>query len=169
MSNPFKKASTTKPAASGGEFIQDGDYDFLIERLVMREGGFKGDSFVAEFRVERAAQTRADVKPNPVGSSCSRATVLSTDFAYQLMMAFMHQVGVATGDDLSEMSPDQVEEFLRYACGKDNPCRGVRITDRTYRTTTKKNLEIVAHKWSAVAQTDEEIAANRAKLDASEK
>jgi hypothetical protein len=173
MSNPFKRASKTKPAATGGNYITDGDYDFLIENLVMREGGYKGDSFVAELRVERADRLEPDVQPNKVGSTVSYARVLKDDFNYQLMMALMYQVGVATGDDLDDMATEpekgetesELEKWLKYACSKDQPCRGVRISARTYRTKTKKGDVITAVRWSAKEQDAEEIAANRAKLD----
>jgi hypothetical protein len=173
MANPFKRASKTKPAVTGGNWIVDGDYDFLIENLVMRENGFKGDSFVAELYVERAKQTDPDVKPNQEGSSASYARVLSSDFQYQLMMALMFQVGVATGDDLNDMSTEEdpktgkseLEEWLEYACGKEQPCRGVRISGRTRKTKTKKGDVITAIHWTAKPQDEAEIAANRKKLD----
>jgi hypothetical protein len=165
MANPFARAAGTKPATTGGTYIVDGDYDFLIENLIMRESGFKGDSFVAELRVERADQTEHDVKPNKVGSSASYARVLNSDFQYQLMMAFMYQVAVATDDDLENMSPKELEDWLKYCTGKEQPCRGVRISGRTYRTKTKKGDVITAIRWSAKEQEGEEIAANRVKLD----
>lgn len=164
-SNPFKRAAGQKPASGSGTWITDGDYDYLIERLVMKEEGYKGDSFTAELRVEKAKQIIADVKPNPEGSSVSFTRVLDDDFKYQLMMAFMYEVAVATGDDLEAMNPQQLEDWLKLCCSKEQPCRGVRISNRTKRTKTRAGQEITANQWRAVEQTGEEIAAGRAKLD----
>lgn len=173
MANPFKRASKTKPASGSGDYITDGDYDLLIENLIMREGGYKGDSFVAEFRVEKAERLEPDVAPNKVDSNVSYARVLKDDFNYQLMMSLMYAVGTATGDDLDDMSTDpakgetksELEKWLEYCCSKEQPCRGVRIHARTYRTKTKAGDIITAVRWSAKEQEGEEIAANRAKLD----
>jgi hypothetical protein len=164
MANPFARAAGTKPATTGGSYIVDGDYDFLIENILMRENGFKGDSFVAELRVERSERVEQDVAPNKVGSSASYARVLNSDFQFQLMMAFMYAVASATGDDLESMSVKELEEWLKYCTGKEQPCRGIRIHGRTYRTKTKKGDVITAVRWSASEQEGEEIAANRAKL-----
>lgn len=162
--NPYARAAGSKPATVNGNYIEKpGLYDFLIEKLEMREEGFKGNSFIANLRIESSRKTTDDDIHNP-GESKAYVKNLKSDFMYELMMAFMYTVGQATGDDLSDMDEEQIEEFLRYATSKDQPCRGVRVRGDAFWTTTQKGEKIIAVNWTTEKQSDEEIASQRKTL-----
>lgn len=162
--NPFARGAASKPASVGGNYItKAGSYDFVIDQLTLKEGGYKGDSFIAELVVEKAEKTEDDDVHKP-GEARSYVRNLKSDFMYELMMAFMYAVGECTGDDLYSMDTDQIEEFNRSCCGKDQPARGVRIHGDAFYTTTEKGNKILAVKWSGLEQSDEDIAKRRKEL-----
>lgn len=165
--NPFARGADTAPATVGGNYItKPGSYDFTILDLTLKEGGYKGDSFIAELQVDKAEKTgeTGEAGTHKPGESRSYVRNLKSDFMYELMMAFMYAVGECTGDDLYSMEQDDIEKFLEQCMDKDQPCRGVRIHGDAFYTQTADKRTILALKWSGIEQSDEDIAKRRKEL-----
>lgn len=148
----------------GGNWINDGEYSFLVEKIAIIEA-HSGTCFVAELYVETSAPTEDDTKPNAPGSSASFVQNFKHDSAPGNTKAFMLAALAPLGYTEAEFNAALLDE----AKGDEQPLRGVRLIDRTYRGTIKKGANagkpITKHRWSAVEQTPEDIAAARAFLD----
>lgn len=129
-------------AGGGGNRIQDGEYLYRVERLLM-EKKFGGTCFIAEFKVEEAKPVFDDVQPNAVGSTCS--FVINFDgpgrqSAPSNVKAF---VLALLGVNEAETSVGELVETLKELTGPAQPARGMLIRNETYRkyARTGKNSQ----------------------------
>ena len=68
MNPAMARAIAQADQMGGGNWPKDGRYLWCVERLWLKTGGFKGDSFIANFYVVEAAAT-SQVQPNAPGST----------------------------------------------------------------------------------------------------
>lgn len=173
MGGAFAKIAGAK-TSGGGNFILDGNYKLLIEKLIMEEG-HNGDSFVAEFRViESTANGALDdagkpVVPNPPGSTCSLVCNI-TKFEAAAGNALKMVAGAlgGLGYTKEQVTPDVMGEI----CSPNNPMRGLGVICETYRGVNKgkanpanKGKALTLCNWKSIEQTEEEMLAQRAYLD----
>lgn len=155
---------------AGGNIIKDGKYTFTVLRLFINNG-HKGNCFIAEMRVDSAEQVNPKVVPNPVGSTASYVLNLDKNEsapgnckAYVLALLGAKEEEVST-DELAATIEELVDE-------KTNPARGMRIKDETFSKIIQKGAnagkDFTGHRWEYVPQTAEQIAKQRAELDAAE-
>jgi hypothetical protein len=163
-------------ASGGGNIIRDGNYTFEILNISL-ENKFKGATFVVDFKVIESEATDAyddkgqPVKPNAVGSTCGYVVNLDKNVsaagnAKRLILALV-------GKAEDEVTPEEFVEALDYLTTKAQPARGMRIKDRTFRKTIQSGPNagkpFTGHAWEHVALSAEQIATNRAALDAAQK
>jgi hypothetical protein len=161
-------------ATGGGNNIRDGYYKFLIEKVTI-QAGHTGESFIAEFRViEAASSGQVDerghaIQPNAVNSTCSMVCNL-TKHASAAGNAKAFVVGALAGLGYTE---DQITpEVMGYITSEKNPLRGLAVIDETYRGVNKgrdnpanAGKPLTLNKWKAIAQTLDDVAAQKAYLD----
>ncbi len=172
MSALSKIANAT--ASGGGTNIRDGRYKYLIEKCIYQKG-HKGENFIVELRViESASNGDVDERgqptiPNAVGSTCSMACLLDKHAsAAGNAKAFL--IGALAPIGYSESQID--EPLLLEVSGPNNPLRGICIGNETRRgwnkgTVNKANegKPMTLNVWRAIAQTPEDIQAQRTWLD----
>lgn len=174
LQNVFKKIADAS-ATGGGNNIRDGRYTFLIEKCHIQEG-HTGTCAIVEFRVmESNASGAADeqgkqIVPNPVGSTCSMVCNLTKhESAAGNVKAFMIAALGGLGYTAEQAGDDSV---IAEAFSEENPLRGVKVIDETYRGINKGRANaanagkpLTLNKWKAVEQTAEEIAEGAKYLD----
>jgi hypothetical protein len=169
MSQELLDKIANAAVSKGGNYLQDGDYEFILERVEFGQKR-KGVCFVPELRVVRADKVVDGEEPNPVGSTVSCVWNVSTSTAApgnikEFILAL-------TGLDESA-PPAQVKDLTGKAYSPEQPFRGIRIAARTFRKTNqgKDNPQnrgqiMVIPKWRTVqGQTAETVAQGRAMLD----
>jgi hypothetical protein len=169
----FKKIADAS-ATGGGSNIRDGIYSFLIEKCSI-QNGHTGVCFVAEFRVMESSFNGAldeqgkPVTPNPVGSTCSMVCNLTKhESAAGNVKAFLQGALGGVG-----YTPEMInDELISSVVSADNPLRGAKVVDETYRGVNKGRSNaanagkpLTLNKWKSVSQTEEDIAAGRKYLD----
>ena len=152
-------------ATGGGNWIMDGDYRFIVERISLHDG-FEGTSFIAELYVKESKGVLKDVEPNSPGTTCSFVQNLTKHAsAPGNVKAFMLSVLKPLGYGEADFNAQVLEEAKSDA----QPLRGVEVADTTFqgkiRSGKNAGQAITKHKWSSVDQTPEEIKAARAFLD----
>lgn len=175
MSSIFKKASQANENG-GGNWVNDGRYVFMIEAL-REHNGHEGTSFIAELRVVHSEPDpmTPDVKPNPVGSSCSfvqNATKFPS--AMGNIKAFFLGLLGGMGFDKPGVEAFMADDAKMNAItGPAQPLRGALVGDNTYRGTNKGRMNpanagkpLTLHKWQSITQDESKIKAGRAYLDA---
>lgn len=153
---------------SGGTWITDGDYSFVVEKIGIIPCYPTGEAFVAELYVDESKPNVKDVEPNAPGTTASYVQKFEYDNAPGNVKAFMLAVLAPLGYTEADFNAQLLEEAKSEA----QPLRGVRVGDKTYRgvnkgkrTPANKGQPLTLHKWSPVEQTPEEIKAARAFLD----
>ena len=173
MSALSKIANATP--TGGGNYINDGRYLYFVEKLSYIKG-YKGESFIAELRVIEAAASNAvdeqgrPIAPNSVGSTCSMVCNLNQSAAGGNAKAFL----IALLAPLGYVEADITEErILEVSDPNANPMRGAAIRNSTYSginqgrdNPANRGKRITKNAWTAVAQTAEDIKAQRSWLDA---
>lgn len=154
-------------ASGSGEFIRDGIYVFLVERIIEQKG-YEGECCIAEFRVVTAEALDEKVKPNPPGSTCSviyNVTKNREAALGNIKKLMMGLYGVAE-DEVSE-------ELYGATVGDANPSRGMLIGCRTRRVINKgkvnpanRGMEMTVPGWETVEQDEASVAKRCAELDA---
>jgi hypothetical protein len=159
----------------GGANIRDGSYKFLIESLKVLQNGHTGQSFIAEFRVVEATPSGLNdeqgrpIVPNQVGSSCSMVANLTK---HEMAAGNAKALIVTAAAGLGVTEDKVTAEFMGRVCSEQNPFRGVAIIDETYVGTNKGRTtpanagkKLTLNKWKPIAQTQENVKAQRAWLD----
>lgn len=170
----FSKIASAS-ATGGGNNIRDGVYKLMVEKVHIQHG-HTGECFISEFRViEASANGSVDeqgrqIVPNAPGSTCSMVCNLTKhESAAGNAKAFV--VNALAGLGLTE---DKINaETMAYVCSENNPLRGLLVTDETYRTVNKGRANaanagkpLTLNKWKPIAQTEADVNAQRAYLDA---
>jgi hypothetical protein len=168
MSQELLDKIANAAVSKGGNYLQDGDYEFIIERVEFGQKR-KGVCYVPELRVVRADKI-GDDEPNPVGSTVSCVWNVSTSTAApgnikEFVLALL-------GLDESA-APALVKEMTGKSYAPEQPFRGIRIAARTFRKTNQgkdnpanRGQVMVIPKWRTVpGQTEQTVAAGRAMLD----
>ena len=191
MASDYLKELAAKVANANvtnrGNMIKDGRYVLGVESVKIIKG-FKGDVFVAEFRVEQAVATEKDekgamVEPNAVGSQCSVVQPLKKEFSEVQLKAFL--LGLY-GFSEKEISKDEIGECFIMLVNEDpkavdsdgtlipvNPARGMLVGCETHRTVNQgrvteanKGKIMVTPRWSPIPESQEAVQARRAQYDA---
>lgn len=146
-----------------GEYIRDGEYEYLIEKTELHEGE-NGTSFILGLYVTSSKQTDPKVEPNPVGSSVTSVSNLSKHIAAKASVKTF--VLAALGASEGDIPEDQLADVMREIVSDAQPLRGVRIKNRTRRKVTEKNkVELIVNDFIHVPTSNNERAENRCQLD----
>lgn len=159
----------------GGNNIRDGLYLYYVERVTHHKG-FKGERYVFEFRVvESEASTELDengkvTPPNAVGTACSMVCLLDK---HENAPGNAKAAILAITAPLGYTENMITEDFLIECAGAGNPLRGVAVRNETRRAINQGRSNplnagkpLTLPNWKAVSQTAEDIAKQRAWLDA---
>jgi len=146
MSPALAKKIADAKSSIGGINIRDGEYVFIVKR-VLCESKFTGTYFIVEFEVKEAMKVDVvdkdgkvlDITPNKENSSCSVAFgVEAQGKAGQAALSNTKQF-VCGLYGLDDKSTDE-EEFMRRAndlTSDDQPARGMLVHCVTYRKVTQ--------------------------------
>lgn len=169
----YNEAAGARPGGRG-TYLRSGRYTLLVDKIHERDtrGQAKGGlSVIAEFVVIAAAasgekdERGAAIEPNPPGSSASVVINFTKhpETAPGNLKAMV--LGILEGRGATE---DKVTaDVLRVATSAKNPLRGHLVAVETTRIVTKeKRITIDIPSWKGIAQTKEQVAAARDKLDA---
>ncbi len=157
-------------ASGGGTYINDGQYKLMIEKMFRKDSNFAGGgtSFITEFRVleSNPDPNNPAVKPNPVGSTCSVVAVVTKHAsAFGNIKALLLGALGAFGYTEEDITP----EVIAKAFNSDE-LRGIMLEDTTYRKNIKGGANagkpITLHKWTSIEQSQEQVAKQKADLDA---
>lgn len=181
------------PVSNKSDNIRDGKYLFLIKKLLLDELQ-EGPTFVAELEVVQAESkgdlnptTKQPVTPNGVGTTVGYVQKLNkflsaggnTKKFLLAMMGMTEQEGKENDPEASKTAGEPVSKLrglmddLFSANGeKVQKARGVYIACSTYQQATKSGANAgqvnTYCNFEHVKQSAAEIAARRAKLDATE-
>lgn len=161
-------------ATGGGNNIRDGVYEMMVEKVHM-QSGHSGECFIAEFRVLKssangAADDRGNpIVPNAVGSTCSMVCNLTKhESAAGNAKAFVENALAGLGVTADKITPD----VMAWVCSENNPLRGLKVIDETYRTINKGRSNsanagkpLTLNKWRAITQTKADVEKQRGWLD----
>jgi hypothetical protein len=166
----FRKIANSR-ASGGGNQIKDGKYEFTVTKLLM-EDKYTGCCFIAELLVDKAEASEPNIEPNAVGSTCSYVVNLDGSGKLSAPGNIKAFVLALLGLKEDEVSADEVADYTEKLVASDQPGRGMKITDETYRKTIRGGANagkpFTAHRWGHVAgQTEASVAARKAELDAS--
>lgn len=155
-------------ATVGGTPIRDGRYVMAVKSVMLKKT-FKGDMFIAEFRVEEAEKTHHEIDPNPVGSSCSLALNLTSNVSAP-GNAKQFVLGLLGLDEAKTQNDTVAKKIMECVEGDGKKVRGMLVYCETYRKQTKTGAnagkEGVYPRWSHVPeQTPQDIAARAADLE----
>ncbi len=175
--------------SGSGNFFTDGVYPSLIVGLLKFHKGSEGNSFIAEFLVEKGQPCEPGVACNTVGTTAS--VVYNTSKHKNVSMSNIKALALAlAGITEEQLAQDQLAEnaaaaadrrqpvsvlaeWILKATGEANPCRGRRVSGKTHRQKRKVQPEGTARtewptyvRFSHIAgQTKETIADGIVKLD----
>jgi hypothetical protein len=181
MGFDYGKAATTSASSGRKPFIEPGiEAEFLISHAKLIEGGFKGTSYVFEFRVLDAKAIDATATAPVKGAE--RAYVVDLDGQYGLpnLMAVAEALEGGTMPGLSDdqkkalltegKSMDQIAEADKTAKGNAlktllSEAVGMRVRATTSGVKTRENKPFTAITWHHVpGQTIETVRETRAKM-----
>ena len=192
----LKKLSNAKPSEGGGPYVDVGMgrlsvKDITVEKIVRNKQGANVPAFLARFQVESCTAVPDDNKPPyPPGTELTFFQFWDGDAGPNNILAFLMAL---TGNPQSDFSAEpmkdeagkpvlvtrkdgtqdvltKVEAIYQQVGGVDQPLRGAVIDYACRKTFTRvTKIEIHPPKFTHVIQTAEQIAANRARLDASAK
>lgn len=121
-------------ATSGGIHIRDGNYVFLVRKVILEEK-YKGNFFITEFDVLMAQSVRTDIEPNKVGTDCSMSLNLDTNkSAPNNMKQFL--CALLGKEDHELQGAEYLKEVAKFT-GDTQPARGMLIEASTYRKVTQ--------------------------------
>lgn len=164
------EATNKSRAGGGGDDLRDGVYVMVTEKTEAFSGN-NGDQIAIVARVISAEADPAhpNVKPNAVGSSV-RWILNFTDnrtkeVAPKNWRAFLEALD---GCGQNALSGEKIAEYTNAIAADPQAFRGVRFRCTSYRRPKKNkpNEESVLANYQFVQQTGEEVAAQRAALDA---
>lgn len=170
----FARMSAAKPS-EGGNIIKDGNYKFLIEKVIINNG-YNGEAFVAEMRVMEAQANGATdeqgrpVAPNAVGTTASVICLFKQgDIAFNNAKKVLIAATGGLGYTEEQLTP----ETMAYLCSEQNPLRGVAVICETYRGVNKGRSNpanagkpLTLCKWKPIEQSEDDVKAQRTYLDA---
>jgi hypothetical protein len=172
--NPILMRIAKAQASNGGNYIRDGIYTFCVAKIILDQKQ-NGNMFIVEFKVLESQnipgivdeKTGKPVLANPVGTMCSMALNLDTNkSAVGNAKAF---VLALLGEDEANVTDEEFEEALGHLIDKDQPARGMKIANETFRKAIKGGANAgkpyVGNRWQNIDETAEQIAARRAWLD----
>ena len=165
-------------ADQSGNWIKPGA-KYLWEVLnILMYGGNGGNFYIAEMICRESVPTGEkdrngkDYVPNAVGSTASYSVNLSDPKQKSAMGNVKKFVMDLFGEPESEVSSDVIFQTLAKTDEKGevvapSVCRGMLIRDEAWNKPQKTDpsKDFTHHRWTAVTQTDEEIAARKAELD----
>lgn len=158
----FNKMISGATPSQGGNYLRDGIYSLLVEKVVQHQGN-DGPTFVAELRVTESKKTEQDVEPNPVGTTVSYAQVLMK-FKSAPGNAKAFLLGVLGG--LGYAESDLTDQLVDEVVGDGQPLRGAQVKCSTYRKMTRDGSKMLTlPKWQSVAQDEAAIKRGREFLD----
>ncbi len=183
MASMFSRLAGAKMTGNGNN-IRDGLYKLVVENVQYKPDGHSGDCFIAELRVlESAANgectltddgkgvTATPVIPNAPGTVVSVVCNITKFGDTALGAAKSFVFGCLAGLGYSE---EQITEdvMLKVCDQSKNPLRGMVVENATVRTINKGRINasnagkiLTLNKWKPVAQTGEQVKAQRAALD----
>lgn len=149
-------------ASKGGNYFKPGK-GRLVVKEVKESDTYDGAAFIAEFEVVTSKAIGNDA-PNPPGSTVSLVCMLEKfESAAGTAKAFILEL---FGKDEDEVGDDEFESTYTELVGEGNPARGMVIDYETIEKTAKKTgTKLTLPRFTFVEQTEEQIAAMRAKLD----
>lgn len=168
-----------------GNWIIPGDYLFEVKRLINREGGYKGDSFIAELQVIESQQT-AENPPLRPGATCSWITTSAAGdtnrniklgnvktFFLTLTQAAEREL---TEQKVKDLCNDPSQAFARDPAGnimrdgtgrempgpydvtkKTQPCAGLRIRAAAFVKPTKAGKPFTFMNWMPVPAAEQPL------------
>lgn len=165
----FLKDWAAKPAAGGGNHIKDGRGTLIVKDIRLDKTFKDPRTFVIEFVVKESHAVRDDVAPNAPGTEVSFVKFLTKVMGEEARANAALQ---AIDPDLAALPADKLaatyEEIMRLDSDgytkKGTLCdlRGVEVGYETYRKFTKDGkTELTIPKFKVVANTEEQVAANR--------
>ena len=169
------RAAGAKPAG-GGNNITDGRGVLVVKDVFLIKGNDDPETFIAELYVKESTPMRADVTPNPAGSTVSfvkKCTSAKQKGNLERAMAFLDAV---VGPDFAALPEDKraatIGEILRLdqtgytKQGTQCPLKGFEVSFETYRKFTKDGkTEMTLPKFNHREVNKEQIQANRALVD----
>ena len=192
----LKKLSTAKPSMGGGPYLDRGTGRVTIKSIenkeVRNKAGMTVDAFQAVVQIESCSPVADDENPPYTpGLEVTYFQFWDSEVGPNNIIAFlMAATGNAQsdfGDDLlldpetkqpiaipGETKPDGSPRFLTKGraaltqiTGPDQPLRGIVVDYLTTKRTTVKNKQVIhTPRFTHVVQTEEQVAARRAALDA---
>lgn len=158
-------------ASGGGTYIADGVYKLMVEKMFEKRSthaGGSGLSFITEFRVIESAPhpDYPDVKPNAVGTTCSVVcSVQKHASAMGNVKAILLGLLGAFGYTEDMIGPEQIQSAFN-----SDELKGILVENTTYRKAIKTGVNagkpITLNKWTSIEQTEEDVARQRADLEA---
>lgn len=170
MADDYYAKIAAAAASGGGTYINDGRYRLMIERMFRKDSDFAGGgtSFITEFRVleSNPDPNNPDVKPNPVGSTCSVVAVVTKHAsAFGNIKALLLGALGAFGYTEEQITGEVIAEAFTT-----DQLRGVMVEDNTYRKNIKGGANagkpITLHKWTSIEQTMDQVDQQKKDLDA---
>jgi hypothetical protein len=184
VSNPLLEKIAAAKITQGGNNIKDGKYIFSILKI-LSEKKRNGNMFIVEMLVDESSSIpdifEKDGKPvhaNAAGTTVSWVLNLdNNDSAPGNIKAFVLGLFDESEADIdaeelqakSKGEPSPLATTLGELISREQPALGRKIVSETYRKLIKSGKNagqpFVGHNWRHVAQTPEEIAANRARVE----
>lgn len=183
MGFSFRQAAMTKGGTGRKPFIEPGiDAELVVTKAQLIEGGYKGNSFVFEFRVLSAKGIAPGVTPPVVGSE--RAYVIDLDNKDYGLPNLMSVCEALEGGHMPGLSDEQKAELEKSGQSKQSiqetheakqeaslrqliaEAVGATVRVTTNGVMTKKNEPFTAITWYHINQTIEQVRERRAQMAA---
>ena len=182
MNPAMARAIAQADTMGGGNWPRDGRYLWCVERLWLKMGGYKGDSFIANMFVAEAASTSPEVQPNAVGSTVSYSINMSKNpVAKQLVKTLICGIlgAEVSTDPAAKLRQEQEIEalFVGYhdpqtgrqvpaVIDREQPLRGYLVEVEAWTgRTVGKNTPITKYSFKSIKMSDQDRAQWRARLD----
>jgi hypothetical protein len=156
--------------SGGGNNLRDGRYRFIVRKTSL-ENGFNGPRWGIDLVVKNAAKVAVvelktgkaiDVEPNAVGTDVGIVKMLTGKGNYPAPGLGDTKAFVLTLFDADPTTSQAELVATLDELDKTNSAYGMAIDCSTRRKVSKENeVEMVLQDWSYVAQTPDEIKANR--------
>ena len=170
MGKDFYADIAAAAAANGGTYVNDGIYKFMIEKMFRHDSNAPGGgtSFITELKVIESTvhPSHPDVKPNPVGSTCSVVcNVTKHASAFGNVKALLLGALGAFGYTEDMITPEVVQSAFT-----SEQLIGIMLEDATYRKEIRSGANagkpITLHKWTSIEQSEEDVATQKSDLRA---
>lgn len=182
MAFSYRDAAKTKGGTGRKPFIEPGiEAEMMVILAKLIEGGYKGNSFVFEFKVVNSRAIAAGAEAPPPGAE--RAYIVNLDDKDYGLKNLMSVAEALNGGPMPGLSDEDAKAMK--AAGKSDQAiadlhldkqeaalrsllseaQGIMVKVVTTAVTTKKNTEFTATDWRHVpGQTAETVRANRARI-----